>query len=344
MDSEFLPSLDGIKWTSDRTGADCEVYLGEGQGNVLEIVITETDGRPRKDFMQDTYTDRRSQRVSPVLVVALYNDGNAGVCGPSGEDPIYYKDLDSRQVERVCKAALEEPNRHAAERFLAESLQQLDEELPGISNQGLLSTHELRVGVPERDDWDSATSKAQNALADDPRELLRGLNYEVERLTDQSYILKHADKGNESAVAVFLRENESFEHAQDRFVGDSPVAYALEQAEKKNLDYVIGNDGDTLRLYTTNPEDGFGSRGQTDTYVEINTSLLADEKAGYLWLLFSANALQDDGSLQEIMERSKDYAASLGARLRERIYDEVVPDLAEAIAEARHIENPLVLV
>jgi hypothetical protein len=57
-------------------------------------------------------------------------------------------------------------------------------------------------------------------------------------------------------------------------------------------------------------------------------------------LLFSANALRDDGTLHDIMERSKDYAAALGERLRERIYDDVVPDLAEAIARARDLEDP----
>jgi len=162
----------------------------------------------------------------------------------------------------------------------------------------------------------------------------------IERLTDQSYVLTHAEDGRESAVAVFLQEDESFDHAQDRFVGESPVAYALNEADKKNVDYVIGSDGDTLRLYTTNPEAGFGSRGQTDTYVEVNTSLLADDKAGYLWLLFSADALQEGGSLHNIMERSKDYAADLGARLRERIYDDVIPDLAEAIGRERDLADP----
>jgi len=71
----------------------------------------------------------------------------------------------------------------------------------------------------------------------------------------------------------------------------------------------------------------------------MNTNLLAD-KAAYLWLLFSANALRDDGILDDIMERSKNCAADLGNCLRERIYDDVVPDLAEAIAWARDLEDP----
>jgi hypothetical protein len=249
--------------------------------------------------------------------------------------------VDRGQAERVCDAALDKPDRFTAQQFLSEMLPQLDEELTGLRNQGLLSTHELRVGVPERDDWEDATEQARRALDDDdPREMVKGLNYEIDQLTDQSYVLKDSSDGHERAVAMFLQEDESFDHAQDRFVGQSPVAYALNEADKRNLDYVIGSSGDTLRLYTTNPDAGFGSRGRTDTYVEVNTNLLADDKAAYLWLLFSANALRDEGTLHDIMERSKDYAAALGARLRERIYDDVVPDLAEAIARARDLEDP----
>ncbi|MXR51367.1 hypothetical protein GRX03_07090 [Halovenus sp. WSH3] len=338
MASGFLSSRSGRPWNYDREGNDYEYYQGNGASQ-LEIAVTDHGERPTKEFLQKTYSDRRGGRVNPILVVAIYGD-RVGLCGPSGEEPPVYRDVDRGQAERVCEAALDQPDRHAAQQFLSEMLPQLDEELTGLRNQGLLSTHELRVGVPERDDWEDAAEQARRALDDDPRELIKGLNYEIDRLTDQSYVLKDTSDGHERAVAVFLQEDESFDHAQDRFVGQSPVAYALNEADKRNLEYVIGNSGDTLRLYTTNPDAGFGSRGRTDTYVEVNTTLLADEKAAYLWLLFSANALRDDGTLHDIMERSKDYAADLGARLRERIYDDVIPDLAEAIAKARDLDDP----
>jgi hypothetical protein len=338
MPSSFLDPRSGRPWNYDRSGDEFEYYQGNGTSQ-LEIVVADHGERPTKEFLQKTYSDRRGNRANPILVVALYGD-KVGLCGPSGEDPPVYRDVDRRQAERVCDAALDKPDRFAAEQFLSETLPQLDEELTGLRNQGLLSTHELRVGVPERDDWEEAVEQARHALTDDPRELVRGLNYDIDRLTDQSYVLKDTSDGHERAVAVFLQDDESFDHAQDRFVGQSPVAYALNEADKRNLDYVIGSSGDTLRLYTTNPDAGFGSRGRTDTYVEVNTTLLADEKAAYLWLLFSADALRGDGTLHDIMERSKDYAAALGARLRERIYDDVIPDLAEALARARDLDDP----
>jgi hypothetical protein len=338
MTSSFLNSRSGRPWNYDRGGNDFEYYQGKGASQ-LEIAVTDHGEHPTKEFLRKTYSDRRGNRANPILIVALYGD-KVGLCGPSGEDPPIYRDVDRGQAERVCDAALDKPDRFTAQQFLSEMLPQLDEELTGLRNQGLLSTHELRVGVPERDDWDDAAAQARSALNDDPRELVKGLNYEIDQLTDQSYVLKDTSDGHERAVAMFLQEDESFDHAQERFVGQSPVAYALNEADKRNLDYVIGSSGDTLRLYTTNPDAGFGSRGRTDTYVEVNTNLLADDKAAYLWLLFSANALRDEGTLHDIMERSKDYAADLGARLRERIYDDVVPDLAEAIARARDLDDP----
>jgi hypothetical protein len=223
---------------------------------------------------------------------------------------------------------------------LSNKLPQRDDDLPGVRNQGLLSTHELRAGVPERDDWDQATKNAKSAVPESSQKLVESLGYGRELLTDHSWILKDGTDGHNRAVAVFLEEGTSFDRAQEQFTGKSPVAYALNEADKKNLDYVIASRGGTLRLYTTNPEAGFGSRGKTDTYVEIDTDLLPEENAGYLWLLFSAEALRSDGTLHDIMERSKDYAADLGARLRERIYDDVVPNLAEAIARARDIDSP----
>lgn len=340
MSTEFFPDGTGISWESERTGAECTIYHGEGGGSQLEVVVTDSEGRPTEEYLRNTYTDRRGGRVSPILVVATYGDGEVGLCGPSGEEPNVYRDIDEGPARRVCDAALDEPDHHAARRFLTETIPRLEDELAGVHNRGLLSTHELKVGVPERDDWHGAADRASTALPDDSMALLEGLDYEIERLDDQSHVLRHAENGRKSAVAIFLQGAETFEHEQDRFVGDSPIAYALRRAEEEGLEYVIGSSGGQLRLYTTNPEAGFGSRGQTDTYVEVNTRLLDDERAAYLWLLFSADALQDDGSLHQIVEDSKEYATGLGERLRERIYEDVVPQLAEALAVARDLEDP----
>jgi len=205
MTIPFLETRTGRPWSYDRDGESFEFYQGNGS-SALEVVVTDCGERPTKEFLQNTYSDRRGGRVNPILVVALYDD-RVGLCGPSGEEPPVYRDVDRGQAERVCDVALDNPDRHTAQRFLSEILPQLDEELTGLRNQGLLSTHELKVGVPERDDWADATERAQQAIDDDPRELIKGLNYEIDQLTDQSYVLKDTSDGHERAVAMFLQED-----------------------------------------------------------------------------------------------------------------------------------------
>ena len=84
-----------------------------------------------------------------------------------------------------------------------------------------------------------------------------------------------------------------------------------------------------------------GRRGRTETYIECQPSLLSQKHTPYLWLLYSAEALAPDGSLSQVMEGSQRFAGDLAERLRERIYDHVVPVLARGIAEARGIDRPM---
>ena len=66
--------------------------------------------------------------------------------------------------------------------------------------------------------------------------------------------------------------------------------------------------------------------------MEANLSLLPAEFAGYLHVLFSADALAAGGLIEGILERSADFASELAVRLRERVYFETVPALASALA------------
>jgi hypothetical protein len=127
-----------------------------------------------------------------------------------------------------------------------------------------------------------------------------------------------------------------------RFNNLSPVSYALAKADAEGLPWVVVLHGDRLRLYPTAVGVGVGRRGRTETYVEIQTSLLADEHLAYLWLLFSAEALDPKGIVAELLDASTRFAGDLAVRLRERIYNEVLPQLATAVAEARGQVAPTV--
>ena len=51
-------------------------------------------------------------------------------------------------------------------------------------------------------------------------------------------------------------------------------------------------------------------------------------------------ALAESGSLEEILEESSRFAGGLAERLRDRIYQNVVPTLAAGIVEARRLTKP----
>jgi hypothetical protein len=315
------------------------IAYGQGSRLQLEVLYSEHSRAPKSGQLRSAWKTRQAGRGVPLLVVVL-SRGKAHVCGPSGEDPTVYENLDPGQVERICQEALEQPSRQAALRALRDSLGALeDQSLPGLRNEGFLATHELINGVPNRADWSQARDRDRRMLDKQGKDLLESLGFSIESLDNVTDILKSGDRKN--AVGVLLTESETPESGSERIPGNlSPVSYALARADEQNLDWVVVIHGRKIRLYPVKIGVGVGRKGRTETFLECHTGLLPDDQIAYLWLLFSADALSPGGSLTSILTDSTDFAGDLASRLRERIYDEVVPRLAEGLADARGIENP----
>ena len=338
MISSFMSELEYLdlpNWPFKPIG----IAYGNGSRLQLEVIYSESDSSPKASRLKTAWKQRQEGRGVPLLIVVLY-DGKAALAGPAGEDPPVYMDLDCGQVERICEEALEQPNRQAALRTLRDSLGAIGEDgLPGLRNEGFLASHELAKGVPSRVDWAEANARAQQVVASKGGELLSALGYSVEPLDNITNILRASDQ--KKAVAVLLSDHETPEAGSERIPGNlSPVSYALARADEENLDWVILVHGRKIRLYPVKMGVGVGRRGRTETFLECHTGLLPDDAAAYLWLLFSAEALGIGGSLSNILDDSKDFAGDLASRLRERIYDEVIPRIAEGLAAARGVENP----
>ena len=153
---------------------------------------------------------------------------------------------------------------------------------------------------------------------------------DIETLATNASVLTAV--GRREAIAVFCNDDEPFEAPASRFDSTSPVSRALALANRENLDWVVLTRASEIRLYAARSEIGVGRKGRAETFVELNLALLSNEQAGYLQLLFSADALADGGSLHKILDDSADYAAELAVRLRDRIYHETVPALSQAVA------------
>ena len=316
---------------------NCRLYVGKGP-NALEVVVASSAKAPKAPALRHAWKSRHKGRAAPVLIVALHQ-GRAALCGVSGKEPSHVcTDADAGFVERLCREALAQADRHAALRFLLLALSSLEAGLPGLFNEGLLSLHELQHGAPDRPDWEEAKRKATKARDKRDDELLKALGFWVRKLDNLTRLLMYGKR--RAALAVMLDESESLEAGSERFNNLSPVSYALKKADDEDLRWVIIlTQGNRLRLYASSVDAGVGRRGRTETWIECQPSLLADGEIGYLWLLYSAEALAKDGSLSQIREKSRRFAGDLAERLRERIYDRVVPTLAQGIAAERRIDT-----
>lgn len=326
----FLSDLAHLHWKplAKHSFRESGLFLGQG-ANAIEVAVARTSAEPPRVAMLETWKARRGGRPAPVVLVALHPKG-AAMCGASGVDPPVHLKMEPRRIERLCREVLGQPDRHAALRFLSQALPSLDTAIPGITNEGLLALHELQHGVPERDDWTAAKRKAANALGKRGKDILTALGFRIEQIDNLTYRLRAG--GRSAALAVLLREDEAPEAGNDRFNSLSPVSYALKKADDENLPWAVLTQGSRLRLYAASVDAGVGQRGRTETFVECQPSLLSEEQMPYLWLLFSAEALAPNGSLFRILKDSQRFSGDLAERLRERIYDKVVPILATGIA------------
>lgn len=309
--------------------------LGPGVQGLEVLVITSTQ-RPSTQTLRAVWKARVGSRATPVLIVVLYGE-LAAICGPVGEMPPLLADVAADKIERLCAAALREPDRHAAIALLKNSLPSVETATAGLRNEGLFATHELLHGVPKREDWKQACAASQSLFSRRGRALLEGLGFALADTSGREIVLRAAN--TRVALALLLERNESPD-VPLLFNASSPVSQALAKAVDERVDFLIVTSGASIRLYPVRPGVGTGQRGRTETFTELNVDLLALEQSGYLFLLFSAVALAPGGAVTQILESSSRYAVGLGSRLRERIYNEVVPQLAQALLEARRIRRP----
>ena len=283
------------------------LVLGQGP-NALEVAIARSPVKPTSAALRSVWRARLGGRATPLLLVALYGD-KAAISGPVGDQPPTFIGLEPAKVERVCSAALLEPDRHAALRFLASAIPELESSASGLRNEGLFATHELINGVPTRDDWGHAVQAGVPLLRLRDRELLRSLDFTLEQTPGREYVLRAAN--TRVALALLLDRNESPDMPSPLFSGVSPISQALAKADTENLDYVIVISGPQLRLYPARTGVGTGQRGRSETFAEVHLDLLSESQAGYLWLLFSKERFRwpDSRKLISLCRRTRRPAA-----------------------------------
>ena len=308
-----------------------KIYLGPdpfGLGGFQVAVATATS-IPSRQVLRDLFTARKGKTQTQLVVTVVHN-GTAHLFGPDPQaQPIEFP---TEQAERQLQSVLAEPDVLAAtERFAGYRKANNSTGFSGFANSGLFATHHITTNVPKRSDWETLRDQAVPLLRMRRKPLIEALGFNTQ-VGPNGTLLLSTDGHRPRAVAVLLDDSEQFDAKTQRFQL-SPVAFGLAVASREEVPWLVVLRKDQIRLYPGRDGVGVGSKGQAETYFEVDLSTIDADYAALLPLIFSASALTADGSADELLRDSTRYATELGARLRERIYDEIVPPVAVVVAQ-----------
>ncbi len=265
-------------------------------------------------------------------VIAVSNGTTAWLFGPATEqvrDPLAHE-----LAQRYLQSVLREPGTQAAyNRMISLAKSAETTGIPGVNNSGLFASYHLRENAKHRADWPTATSTATPLLSKRGQQLITALGFRTEKASGGAQILSGAS-GPPTAVAILLDESQQFDSASPQFNHLPPVAFGLRIAMDRGIPWLVVLRDDQARLYPGNDGVGVGQKGQTETFVELDLAALDPDYSALLPLIFAVDALTPGGTAQQLLDDSSKFASSLGERLRDRIYAEVIPPLAKATAEA----------
>jgi hypothetical protein len=323
-------------WDGVWVGSDPEY------GMPLEVLagLWTKPGAPTQDALKTAHKKRLDRRAVPLAVFAYDKSGKAWLFGPSTDAGVI--ELTQSQGQRLLQSALSEPDASSARTLLLRARDALAEHGDaGVLLQGLFSDQQILRGLPKESGWAAACERGAKVLAGNHQDidLVRALGFQHKEITGDAYLLSLGGEPPR-AVAILLRSAEAFDAAGARF-SKSPIYHGLEIARRNNVPWLVVARGSEIRLYPTSPSVGVGRRGATQTYFGLDLALIDESKAGYLDLAFSAKALAPDGSVDQILNQSKNYVAELSSRLRDRVYEDVVSRLSVAVAEKLREAGPL---
>jgi len=336
MDKPTLKASSIVEWKVDKPPSNCMpkwVYIGRDEDKIvgaIQIAIAFATSTPTKEQLKNLHSTRKGKSNIQLVVGVIYKE-KIWIFGPDERTPIV--DLQLDQGLRQLQSALDESNSLNAYTRLGQFRRSLDTtSMVGVTNSGLFASYHIRENVPMRSDWKVACAKAKPWLNLRAGELIKALGFQSEMTAGNALVLS-GGTSRTRAVAILLDETEQFEESSARHTGISPVAFGLNVANRQGVNWLFILRKDQIRIYPAKDGVGVGQKGQVETYLEIDLAAIEQERAGLLTLIFSAEALDPDGTINDLLDGSSKFASQLGLRLRERIYEHVVPQLSKSVAE-----------
>lgn len=324
-----LNASKSVNWNEPATPAGVtpdRVFIGPdpfGLGG-FQVAVGQSASPPPRQSLRDLFAARRG-KTQIQLVVAVVHGSTTHLLGPDPQaQPV---ELPTEQAQRQLQSVLDEPDVLAATERIAGFRKAHDSTaVSGFTNSGLFATHHLTQNVPQRPDWDDLNRAGASLLSTRGQKLIDALGFKTKPATGGAVLLSTPTDASR-AVAVLLDDAEQFDSKSPRFQL-SPVAYGLAVAAQQEVPWLVVLRKDQIRLYPGRDGVGVGSKGQAETYFEIDLSTVDATYAALLPLIFTADALAVHGTTDQLLDESTRYATELGERLRERIYEEIIPSLA----------------
>ena len=325
-----LDSAAQIEWVPSDTPNGVSpktVHFGKG-AQPIQVALAESSQAPSRASLRTLFQDRKG-RLPIFVIVAVSHGDSVSIYGPDPDSETIV--LKSATAQAVLNSILEQENEISAYQraiFLWRSKQTTD--MVGFTNNGLFASHFIRTSINRHAKWSEAQKRSAELQNLRDKELITGLGFEISASPSSTLLL--SAKGQEKrVVAILLDRSENFEAKSPRLQA-SPVEWSLGIAVQQGAPWVIAIKDSQLRLYPAKDGVGVGQKSQAETYFEIDLLTVDEEKVGLLDLIFSAEALAEGGTAEGLLSDSKKFAAEVGVRLRERVYEQVVPPLATEIA------------
>lgn len=321
-------------WTGavSEPGMTPEAVLVGAGSTPIEVAIAWASDRPTRGSVERVWKERWGNRPNALLVIVKYSVGGASVAAVAGlrDRATAVLDIPEDTVAAMTADSLRAVDTSAAERIL-ERLVAADQEqgIPGVRNEGLFSVQELRTGARLLPEWTTAATQASQLAHRSGADLLRDLGWNIDQYGSTGLVLKTGYAA--AAAAIVLDESETPERVAARFSGQSPVSVGLALAREIQVKWLVVLQPRSVRLYPTKPELATAYRGDGETYFELYLPLVSADDWPLISLVFSPLGLES-GSVERIIKASREHAAALETRLRERVYRDSVPLLAQSFA------------
>jgi len=336
LDQGLLKGAQSREWVVAKppTGASPQwVYTGRDESGLgpIYVALASISAPPSRETMRALHAAYKGKSNIQLVVGAVLGN-QVWIFGPDEKTEVT-EPLALDQGCRQLQSALDEPDAIAAYTRLGQFRRSLDTtSLVGVTNSGLFASYHIRENVPKRNDWKESCEKAKPLLALRNEHLIKALGFKSEKTAGNALLLTTGTPQSK-AVAILLDETEQFDATSARHTGISPVAFGLNVAARQGVPWLFVLRKDQIRIYPAKDGVGVGQKGQVETYLEIDLAAIDSERAGLLTLIFSADALEPNGTANDLLQGSQLFASQLGSRLRERIYEHVVPQLSKSVAE-----------